>query len=180
MRKLLLALLLLIGIHSISFGQANPLEAPEFNRLREACGEWMVTLKFHNQPKGQPPVEHRDLRCGISMIMEGRIQEARHSGMVGDKGLEGASFTSFNPETGLYTSTWMDNFGFGIDFTSGTLDTKTGDIVFRGEKKDAKGNILERTREVHHLTEKEYTITMYRTVGSGTEQLDMEVIMVRG
>lgn len=180
MRKLLLALVLLTGLTTRSVAQSNPLDKPEFARLREACGEWMVTLKFHNQPKGQAVAEYRDLRCSISMIMEGRIQEALHSGMVGDKGLEGVSYTGFNPETSQYSSTWMDNFGYGIDFSTGTLDAKTGDIIFRGEKKDAKGNLLERTREVHHLTEKEYTITMYKTVGSGSEMLDMEVIMVRG
>ena len=179
MRKHLLIVLLLITAGIVQ-AQQNPMDGPEFLRLREACGEWQVTLKFHNQPDGKPAQEFRDLRCSISMIMEGRYQEARHSGMVGDKGLEGVSITGWDPDKGMYVTTWTDNFGFGIDYATGTLETKTGDLIFRGEERDSKGNLLSRTREVHHLSGKEYTITMYRTEGSGPEKLDMEVIMVRG
>lgn len=147
--------------------------------LNQGCGDWRVTIRMHNQPKGERPREYNEIRCSISMILDGKIQEARHSGIVGEKNMEGISYTGYDPTTSRYTSTWMDNFGYGLSFVTGALDPKSGDVVFRGEKKDAKGVVTERTREVHHLTEKQYTITMYKTAGSTPEKLDMEVLMER-
>ena len=148
------------------------------NALARQEGEWTeeITIWTHD---GAAPILNK-AKVKIEMILGGRYQQGLHTGEFMGMPFEGVNLTGFDNITNKYCSTWIDNMGTGIMFSSGTMDTKTKSIQYYGEQADPISGKTIKIREIMtQISDGELHLDMYSTPLGGKEFRSMQIIMKR-
>ena len=151
---------------------------PNHQKLAATSGEWKESIVMWMSPDA-PPVKYA-ANCVISMILDGRYQEAIHSGNFDGMEFYGHGIIGYDNAIRKYVSIWYDNMGTGIMYTEGTYDEKAQTITFTGEMVDPMLRKKVKVREVLTLkSDNEQMFEMYVTPPDGKEYKSMEIVMIR-
>lgn len=146
--------------------------------LANMTGTWNEIIKIWMAPGTEPMVNKAV--CSVEMILGERYQQSRHKGEFNGMPFEGIGITGYDNADGRLYSTWIDNMGTGIMFSKGTIDEKTGNIIFNGEQMDPITKKMMRIREVMRRSDNgNFIMEMYTTPVGGKEFLSMEITMVK-
>ncbi|MBK9317604.1 MAG: DUF1579 domain-containing protein [Bacteroidetes bacterium] len=150
----------------------------EHAKLAAAEGEWKEEIKTWMHPDAEPTSSVAT--CTIRMILEGRYQESIHQGDFNGMPFHGQGITGYDNALKKYVSTWIDNMGTGVIFSTGTFNAKLGGIEFFGEQADPVTGKLMKVREVYTVkSDGEHFMEMYNTPAGGKEFKSMEIRMTR-
>jgi len=120
-----LAVMTLPQLHAqqTSAAPQNPCAAPQQKQFDFWVGEWELTWP------GEKPSETGHGTNSIKRIMDGCVVQENFSG--GDSmHLRGTSVSTFDPRSGHWKQTWVDNEGGYLDFTG---DFANGQMILQRE-----------------------------------------------
>lgn len=150
----------------------------EHEHLLKAAGEWKEEITMWSAAGAAPTVNSAS--CQIKMIMDGRYQESTHNGDFDGVTFQGTGITGYDRVLRKYVSTWIDNMGTGIMYSSGVMNEKLGAIEFFGVQADPVSGKMIKVRELYYEREEnEIMIEMYNTPPGGKEFKSMEIRMTR-
>lgn len=188
MLRILSILLVGLGCLSIVTGQekkdaqssyeprSGPGDGQKF--LGPFVGEWEVTKTFYPR-SGSPSVAKGE--CTQTMINGGRFLKSEfvfHSD-AGDT--TGLGLIGFEPETGKFTSVWMDSRQTRMSLRQSRDAFNGREIVLFSKSLDDNGKPARQSRTVTHLEDQSNRIVhrQYSTSADGSERLVMELVMTR-
>jgi hypothetical protein len=102
--------------------------------LASANGQWKGNITMWEKP-GAPPQKSIG-SCVNSMILGGRYQQSVNKGNMMGMPFEGMSIVGYDNGRKEFVSNWIDNFGTGVMQMSGTYDSTTKTIHFKGTTTD--------------------------------------------
>ncbi|MBK7888610.1 MAG: DUF1579 domain-containing protein [Bacteroidetes bacterium] len=150
----------------------------EHAQLAAAEGDWKEEIKMWMSPDAEPT--QSTATVVVSMILEGRYQMSIHQGDFNGMPFHGQGITGYDKALKKYVSTWIDNMGTGVLFSTGTFNPKVGGIEFFGEQTDPTTGKLMKVREVYTVkSESEHFMEMYNTPAGGKEFKSMEIRMTK-
>ncbi len=146
--------------------------------LARLVGDWTFTNKMWMAP-GQPPSESSGTMHGET-ILGGRFVQAVWKGDMMGMAFEGHGTEGYDNLAKKYVSSWVDNMGTGIMYSTGTCDAD-------GKKCESKGTIIDPMtgkdsymRMVTNWTGSDsFTMQMYGPDPSGKEFQWMEFMVKR-
>jgi Protein of unknown function (DUF1579) len=146
--------------------------------LARMAGDWTYTNKMWMAPGG-PPAESSGTMHG-EMIFDGRYLQTVWKGDMMGMPFEGHSTEGYDNVAKKYVSTWVDNMGTGIMYSTGTCDAD-------GQKCQAKGSMMDPMtgKESYMRSETSWTggdsfvMEMYGPDPSGKEFKWMEMTVKR-
>jgi hypothetical protein len=145
--------------------------------LERFVGTWDVTKTFH--PRSGEPVRAKG-ECRQEMIHGGRFLRSEFV-FDGDSGkTTGTGLIGFEPESGLFTSVWIDSRRTGMSLRRSKDKFDGKQIVLHGASLDG-GKETRSSRTVTRLEEDGRKI-VHRQYGDGPdgkERLVMELVMTR-
>jgi hypothetical protein len=148
----------------------------EHEILASQVGDWKAEITIWTHPRAEPMVNFSKVK--IEMILGGRYQQSKYSGEFMGMPFEGVGITAFDNASKKYYSSWIDNMGTGLMFSSGSVDPRTNAIIFSGEQPDPITGKATKIREVLTQTgDSEFTMEMYSTPSGGKEFLSMKIVM---
>jgi hypothetical protein len=116
------------------------------------------------------------------MIMDGRYQQANHSGNMMGMPFEGQSTLGYDNNSKQFISTWIDNAGTGIMVLKGTWDPGSKSMTLTGKMIDPVSGTNRETdiREVFKVVDDNtQTMEMYCPGMDGKEFKTMEIKYTR-
>lgn len=140
--------------------------------IEKSAGTWDVEMKFWMDPTGDP-IESEGTEKN-QMMFDGRYLKSEFSGDWMGEPFHGFSLMGYNNAESRYESTWIDNSGTAILFTTGERRGDT--LVFEGESKDPVTEQMMKFR--HELTldgPNKRTFTGWHAMGDGPETKAMEI-----
>ncbi|MBL7924786.1 MAG: DUF1579 domain-containing protein [Bacteroidia bacterium] len=150
----------------------------EHGKLASMEGEWKEEITMWMAPGAEPTVN--TATCNVTMILGGRYQQSMHKGDFNGMAFEGIGITGYDKALKKYISTWIDNMGTGVMFTSGKTDPKTNVTTYYGEMVDPMTGKMIKVREVYTIKgDNEHVMEMYNTPHGGAEFKSMEIRMSR-
>jgi uncharacterized protein DUF1579 len=102
--------------------------------LAKMAGDWTFTNKMWMAP-GQPPMESGGT-MHAETILGGRYLQAVWKGNMMGMDFEGHGTEGYDNLAKKYVSTWIDNMGTGIMYSTGTCDAD-------GKKCESKGSMID-------------------------------------
>ena len=102
--------------------------------LAKMAGDWTFTSKMWMAP-GQPPMESSGT-MHAETILGGRYLQAVWKGNMMGMDFEGHGTEGYDNLAKKYVSTWIDNMGTGIMYSTGTCDAD-------GKKCESKGSMID-------------------------------------
>lgn len=121
-------------------------------------GEWNLTWKAEDGSveKGTNTIER---------ILNGKVIKENFEAVSGGmKGYIGKSYSVYNPQTGEWKQTWVDNNGAYLDF-NGKVDGNKR--IFIRETKDQDGNRILQRMVFYDITENSFTWDWERSADNG-------------
>jgi hypothetical protein len=103
---------------------ATPGQGHKF--LQKFVGQWEVTTKMWQKPGAKPEITQGS--AAGKMILGGRYVKLAYKGTVMGMPFEGFGLHAYDNHIKKYLSTWIDNVGTGIMFSTGSVD-KSGKIL---------------------------------------------------
>ncbi|MBK9637547.1 MAG: DUF1579 domain-containing protein [Bacteroidetes bacterium] len=150
----------------------------EHAMLASQVGDWTEEITMWMHETAEPIVNQAKVK--VEMILDGRYQQTLHSGEFMGMHFEGVGVTGYDNVSKKYYSTWIDNMGTGVMFSTGTMDPKTKAIQYLGEQSDPISGKTVKIREVMtFIGESEMHLDMYSTPLGGKEFLSMRIVMKR-
>ena len=147
--------------------------------LATDVGTWDEDFTMYTSATDTNPMKMKMLAT-TKMIMGGRYQETKHTGMMDGQPFEGISTIGFNNASNKMESTWFDNMGTGIMYMSGDLDSKSKTISLQGETTDPMSGKKKPFRETYTFTdENTRNMTMYDVDQNGNEYKSIVIVMKR-
>lgn len=144
--------------------------------LEKFVGDWLVLKKFY--PRSRKPFEVHG-ECKQTMIQDGRfLQSVFTFGNSGAK-TTGLGLIGFEPETGTFTSVWIDSrqTKMSLRQSSDKFDGKK--IILQGKSLTQEGKPASRSRTETYLEEDGHTIVHRQYQLGQSERLIMELILTR-
>ncbi|MCW3094155.1 MAG: hypothetical protein JWP81_5224 [Ferruginibacter sp.] len=145
--------------------------------MAQANGEWNEEITMWMDPS-QPPTKSTATSKN-EMIMGGRYQVAKTTGMMMGMPFEGMSIMGYDNAKKVFTSTWIDNFGTGTITMEGTWDEPTKSITLTGKALDPmtgkEGTMKQVIKFIDNDTQQ---FEMYENK-NGTEKKTMEIKSTR-
>ena len=147
-------------------------------RLAELSGEWTFTNKMWMDPSA-PPTESTGTATN-KMILGGRYLQTDQRGVFAGMPFEGIGTMAFDNVTQKYYSTWIDNMGTALAYSTGTYDPSKRAYSWVGDMPDpTKPGTPLRFREVLTVVDANtHRIDWYQTQG-GKEVKTMEIVYKR-
>ncbi len=149
----------------------------EHAMMAEETGKWKTTIKMWMDPKGEPMVSEGTAES--EMIMGGRYLLEKHKAMSMGMQMDGMSLSGYDNTLKRYFSTWIDNMGTGIMYSTGVWNEEKNRIEWQGTMTDP---MLKTEMPIKQYTWNEgkdkIVMEMY-TIVPGGEFKNMEVIMTR-
>lgn len=145
--------------------------------LASETGNWTAAMTMFMDPanptKSESSVE-------IKMGLGGRYQESRYKGKVDGMDFEGIATVGYNNASQKFESTWRDNMGTGLMFTTGEYDPATKSITFTGSSTDPMTKKDKKFRELYTIVDDNTRkMEMFEDDPRGKEYKSMEIILKR-
>jgi hypothetical protein len=142
--------------------------------IASSDGVWNTSMTMWMDPNGKPVTSTGT--CTNKMVMGGRYQESTFAGNFMGMPMEGKGTLAYDNAKKVFQSTWIDNMGTGIMFTTGTWDDPTKTINFSGMMTDPMTGKDVKMRETFKIVDdKNQLMTMYTVPEGGTEYKSMEI-----
>jgi hypothetical protein len=145
--------------------------------LEKFVGEFDVAKSFH--PKTGEPFRQKG-ECKQTMIHGGRFLQSEFTFATADGGKStGTGLIGWEPESGRFTSVWIDSRQTRMSFRQGEDKFDGEQIVLFG--KDLGGKEGRRSKTVTRLEDggKKIVHRQYGVNADGTERLVMELVLTR-
>src|SRR6185295_10465864 len=147
-------------------------------RLARLAGDWTFTSKMWMAP-GAAPAESGGTMHG-EVLFGGRYVEHHWKGNFMGMPFEGRGTDAYDNVAKMYVSSWIDNMGTGIMYSTGTCDdagkvcTHSGDMwdPMTGQKTTSKSTITWKDDNT-------FTLEMFGKGPSGQEMKMMEITATR-
>jgi Protein of unknown function (DUF1579) len=149
--------------------------------LEKFVGDWTVVKSFFPQ-KGEP--SRTEGECRQTMVQQGRFLQSEFTFQKGDIKTTGLGLIGFEPETGLFTSVWIDSRQTKMSLRA-SKDKFDGEeiVLYSGSLRDSagKGDKPRQSRTVTRLEDNGRKIVhrQYNIGQGGEERLVMELMMTR-
>ncbi|HMI07889.1 MAG TPA: DUF1579 domain-containing protein [Flavobacterium sp.] len=142
-------------------------------------GNWDCESTMWMKPDDPNPTKTK--MTGVSkMILGGRYQESRYTGMMMGQPFEGISTVAYNNASKQIESSWVDNMGTGLMFMKGDYDGTSKTMELKGECTDPMTGKVKKTRETYTIVDDNTRkMEMFDTDPSGKEFKTMEMMMTR-
>jgi hypothetical protein len=146
--------------------------------LERMVGRWAVTKVFH--PQAGAPVRSSG-ECRQTMIQDGRFLQSEFVFRQGDRMTTGMGITGFEPETGRFTSFWVDSRQTRFSARQGREPFDGEKIVLYSVALDPESKESRRSKTITHLEDNGRTLIhrQYALGPGGGERLIMELLMTR-
>jgi hypothetical protein len=146
--------------------------------LEKFVGDWNVIKSFFPQ-KGDP--SRQEGECRQTMVQEGRFLQSDFTFHKGDTKTTGTGLIGYEPETGLFTSVWIDSRQTKMSLR-GSKDKFSGEeiVLYSGSLKEGDKQ-LRQSRTVTRLEDEGRKIVhrQYNLMPDGKERLVMELVLTR-
>lgn len=140
-------------------------------------GHWEVSTKMWMAPGAD--VMESTAEATNDMYMGDRYQKSQFSGEFMGMPFRGESTTGYDNMRKVFTTTWIDNSGTGLNYAEGTWNAATKSIEFKGKASDPMAGKQTAFRQVMTFTsEDSYKMEMYNMMGD-KEYKSMEMIFTR-
>jgi len=145
--------------------------------LEQFVGDWDVAKSFH--PRAGEPTKQKG-ECKQTMLHGGRFLQSEFTFVTSDGGKStGTGLIGWEPETGKFTSVWIDSRQTRMSFRQAENKFDGDEIVLFG--KDLSGKESRRSKTVTRLEDggKKIVHRQYAVNADGTERLVMELVMTK-
>jgi hypothetical protein len=146
--------------------------------LEQFVGEWDVVKTFH--PRGGEPVKSKG-ECTQKMVQDGRFLQSEFT-FTSDAGkTTGTGLIGFEPETGRFTSVWVDSRQTRMSFRQSEEKFDGRQIALVGKELGAAGKEGRQSRTVTRLEDDGKKIVHRQTAieAGAPERLVMELVLTR-
>lgn len=145
--------------------------------MAKMAGDWNFTTKFWMAPGQEPATSEGTAK--YEMLLGGRYLKVTASGNMMGMPFEGVGITGFNNVTKMFESSWIDNFGTGVMYMTGTMDDK-GMITLKGSMVDPLSGKTQMERQtLRSEGDNKYIMEMYDTKDGQPEVKAMELTYIR-
>jgi hypothetical protein len=145
--------------------------------MAKSVGEWKTVTKWWMDPSAEPMVSEGT--AVNEMIMGGRYLKSTHSGTMMGQPFEGIMIEGYDNTKKEFVSTWIDNMGTGIMFSTGKFDEPTQSLTFEGSMVDPMtGSDVKYKETVKIIDQNKHVMEMY-DVSKGTEIKMLEIEFTR-
>ena len=188
--KYFLTLFLIVSFSSLLFGQNEDASAEQMQKwmdymtpgpmhelMAKSVGEWKTINRYWMDPAAEPMVTEGT--ATIEMILGGRYQSAKHTGMVMGMPMEGMNLTGYDNASGEFTSIWIDNLGTGTAVAKGTYDETSGELKMKGSMVDPMTKSEMQFREVTKILNENHHIFEMYMIYNGEEFKSLEIEFIR-
>jgi hypothetical protein len=156
--------------------RSKPGEGQKF--LEQFVGEWDVVKTFH--PRAGEPVKSTG-ECSQKMIHDGRFLQSEFT-FTSDAGkTTGTGLIGFQPESGRFTSVWVDSRQTRMSFRQSEDKFDGRQIVLEGKELGEGGKEGRRSRTVTRLEDDGKKIVHRQTTieTGAADRLVMELVLTR-
>jgi len=145
--------------------------------LAKFNGTWDVEMTSYMDPANPS----KSNGTGVySSIMNGLYQVGDFNSSMMGMAFQGHSVTGYDNGKKLFVSTWVDNFGSGIIYMTGTYDEKTKTLNLKGTQTDPiTGKDASIREEMKIVNDDSYNLMMYGPGPDGKEMLMMSGVFKR-
>ena len=146
--------------------------------LSRYTGDWTFTNKMWMDPS-QPPAESSGTMHGET-ILGGRYVQVTWKGNMMGMPFEGQGTSGYDNLSKQYVSTWIDNMGTGIMYSTGTCDASGMKCEDKGDFMDPMTGQKSYMRSVTTWTgDKSFKTEAYGPGPSGQEVQTMEMVVTK-
>jgi hypothetical protein len=146
--------------------------------LAKLVGDWKFTNKMWTAP-GQPPTESPGTMHAES-ILGGRYIHSVWKGDMMGMPFEGHGTDGYDNVTKQFVSSWVDNMGTGILYSTGSCDSEKKICTSTGEMMDPVTNQKITIKSVSTWSDdNQFIMEMYSKDASGQETKMMEMTVTR-
>jgi hypothetical protein len=158
----------------------EPRSAPGLGQkyLEKFVGEWEVTKVFH--PRTGEPIRTPG-QCRQTMIQDGKFLQSDFIFQQGDKKTTGTGIIGFEPDSGRFTSFWVDSRQTRMSARQSREPFDGEKIVLYSLSLDADAKDPRRTKTISRLEDHGSKLIhrQYALGAGGEERLIMELVMIR-
>ncbi len=145
---------------------------PMHQWMAKQVGTWEAEMSSWMGPGD--PVKSKATET-VSMIMNGLYQSSTYSSVMMGMPFTGQGTLGYDNAKKIFVLTWIDSFGSGIIFMTGTYNEKTKSLELKGKQTDPITGKDSDIRQVNvYHDDDSYTSTMYGTGPDGKETKFME------
>jgi hypothetical protein len=146
--------------------------------LERFVGEWDVAKAFF--PRAGEPSRSKGT-CRQSMIQGGRFLQSEFTFGEGDRKTTGLGLIGFEPETGVFTSVWIDSRQTRMSLRKSRDSFDGAQIVLYSESLGADAKESRRSKTVSKIEggDKKIVHRQYSLGPGGEERLVMELVLTR-
>lgn len=145
--------------------------------LASETGSWKASMTMYMEP-GKP--SKSESAVDIKMVMGDRYQESHYKGKVDGMDFEGVATVGYNNASKKFESTWRDNMGTGLMFTTGEYDPASKSITFTGSSVDPMTKKEKMFKEIYTIVDDNTRkMEMFDTDPTGKEYKSMEIELKR-
>jgi hypothetical protein len=146
--------------------------------LAKFVGEWDVVKSFF-PAKGEP--SRQEGECRQTMVQEGRFLKSDFTFRKGDNKTTGTGVIGYEPETGLFTSVWIDSRQTKMSLRASKDKFNGEEIVLYSGSLQEGDKQLRKSRTVTRLEDDGRKIVhrQYNLSADGKERLVMELVLTR-
>jgi hypothetical protein len=145
--------------------------------LAKLNGTWDVEITSYMDPSNP----QKSKGTGVySSIMNGLYQTGDFKAEMMGMPFQGHSITGYDNAKKQFVSTWIDNFGSGIIYMTGTYDEATKTLNLKGIQTDpVTGKDAFIRQEMKIINDDTYNLMMYGPAPDGKEMLFMSGVYKR-
>ncbi len=150
----------------------------EHTKMANDVGDWLENITIWSAP-GAPPMKSTS-KMAVTMVLEGRYQQAMHNGTFNNMPFKGLSTLAYDNAKKKYISTWIDNMGTGIMVMEGKPNASGKMMEMKGTQVDpVTGKDMEVREEIYFTDKNTQKMKMFMTPVNGKEFQSMEILMTR-
>jgi len=143
-------------------------------KLKGMEGSWNAAVKFWMDPASEP-AESKGT-CERKWIMDGRFMEETHNGDLMGMPFKGYGITGYDNAAKKYVSSWVDNMGTGIMYSTGTADPSGKVFTYTSENVDPMtGKMVKSKSVIKIINDTKHVFEMYMVGDDGKESKALEV-----
>jgi len=145
--------------------------------LAKANGTWNEELTMWESPDAPP--QKMMASCEMKMIMDGRYQEANHSGNFNNMPFQGHSIIGYDNIKKVFQSMWIDNMSTGITYMEGTYDPATKMVTLTGKMMNPMIGAEEDVKQTWQFVDDNTQLVQMFGMKDGKEMKTMEIKLTR-
>lgn len=150
----------------------------QHKHLARRAGDWTFINKMWLDP-GQPPAESTGKMHG-EVLMDGRYVQTLWKGTMMGLAFEGRELDGYDNIAKEYVSSWVDNFGTGITYSTGSCEDDGKKCSMAGEVMNAVTGKKTTTRTVVTWTDdNNFKVEMYGADPTGKDYKLMELAVTK-